>query len=68
MLDRLLRTAFRVGLRRGAVEGQAAWLVVAAAAGLWHFARRPDRGKVARIKLRPGEHYEILCGDGRQPR
>ena len=68
MLNRALKWALRIGLRKGAVEGQTAWLVVAAVAGVWQLARRPERGAVARIKLRPGEHYEILCGDGRVPR
>jgi hypothetical protein len=53
----------RRGLRDGLAGGSGPWLVVAAVAGLWQFARRPEKGKSIRLKLEPGERYTIVCSD-----
>ena len=65
MIERVLRWAVRAGVRKGVVGGSGGWLVVAVAAGVVRFIRRPDKkaGGSMHLQLKPGERYVITCSD-----
>ncbi|HVB06526.1 MAG TPA: hypothetical protein VNF07_09820 [Acidimicrobiales bacterium] len=59
LIDGVARRLLRRGLRQGLLEGNAAWLMVAAAAGLARLLLRPESPKVIREELRVGESLTV---------
>jgi hypothetical protein len=65
MIERVVSLALRQGVRKGVVGGSGPWLVIAVAAGVVKFLRRPSRqsGGSAFLQLRPGDRYTVVCSE-----